>query len=102
MVAQGVKFIRRGGIYPARKPRAVANRADMESAPTVHRGGCISRLAAVFPRFRRAGVHARRTLAVQNRGVRAAAGCGGMRASRPTFARAGAAIPFGRSCPDAM
>ena len=32
----------------------------------------------------------------------AAAGPGGTRASRPTFARAAAAIPFGRSFPDGM
>ena len=31
----------RGGACPSREPRAAANRADMESAPTVHRGGCI-------------------------------------------------------------
>ena len=46
------------GFIPPAEPRAAANRADMESAPTVHRGGCISRVVAVFPRVRRAGVHA--------------------------------------------
>ena len=49
------------------EPCAAANRADMESAPTVHRGGCIFRVAAVFPRVRRAGVYARRTVEIQNR-----------------------------------
>ena len=34
--------------------------------------------------------------------IPAAAGPGGMRASRPTFARAAVAIPFGRSFPDGM
>ena len=29
------------GFIPPAEPRAAANRADMESAPTVHRGGCI-------------------------------------------------------------
>ena len=29
------------GFIPPAEPRADANRADMESAPTVHRGGCI-------------------------------------------------------------
>ena len=56
-------------------------------------GIAFSRVAAGFPRVRRAGVHARRTLAVQNRDVRAAAGPGGMRASRPTFARAARGNP---------
>ena len=51
-------------------------------------------LAAVFPAFCRAGVHARRTAAIQNRDVRAAAGSGGMRASRPTAAPGGDGQPF--------
>ena len=40
---------------------------------------------------------ARRTAAIQNRDVPAAAGSGGMRASRPTVVRVAAAIPAGRN-----
>ena len=43
---------------------------------------------------KRPGVHARRTAAIQNRDVRAAAGSGGMRASRPTAAPGGDGQPF--------
>ena len=50
-----------------------------------------------FPPFRRAGVHARRTLAISKSQPCAAAGSGGMRASRPTFARTVAAVPVDRS-----
>ena len=57
-----------------------------------------SRSATMFPPFCRAGVHARRTAVIQNRDVRNAAGCGGMRASRPTAARAAAAVPVGPIC----
>ena len=60
------------------------------------REGAASRLAAMFPALRRAGVYARRTAAI-SRGVRAAARSGGMRASRPTFARKVVAAPFGRA-----
>ena len=48
----------------------------------------------MFPAFCRAGVHARRTAAIQNRDVRAAVGSGGMRASRPTAAPGGDGQPF--------
>ena len=46
----------------------------------------------MFPRFRRAGVHAHRTLAIQNRDVRAAAGCGGM--GHPALRPPGKRQPF--------
>ena len=62
---------RRGGIYPARRRVSEANRRAA---------------AALGPEIPPAGVCA-------------AAGCGGMRASRPTFARAAAGVPVGRSCP---
>ncbi len=107
-LAQNIKFVRRGGIYPARDVRAAAVRADMESAPTrgcnaawlwffvwpravppvvgadsISARGPLRRCEVPgppprFPRLRRAGVHARRTLAIQNWNVCAAAGSGGM------------------------
>ena len=46
---------------------AWSSRADIESAPTgvcYNAEGVASRSAAVFPVFRRAGVHARRTTAI--------------------------------------
>ena len=86
LVRDAKMFVGAGFIPPA-GPCGGASRADMESAPT---GGCVcARLHC------RAGVHARRTAAIQNRDVRNAAGCGGMRASRPTAARAAAAVPVG-------
>ena len=93
-LAQNIKFVRRGGIYPARDVRAAAVRADMESAPTrvcnaaglwfpvwpcavppvvgadsISARGPLRRcevpgLPPRFPRLRRAGVHARRTTAI--------------------------------------
>ena len=70
-LVQNTKFIRRGGIYCARRRVSEANR----------------RAAAALG------------LEIPPAGVCAAAGCGGMRASRPTFARAAAGVPVGRSCP---
>src|SRR5699024_5662502 len=64
-LVQNIKFVRRGGIYPARGVHAAASRADMESAPTgadINWG--VTRLSARFPLLRRAGVYARRTLAI--------------------------------------
>ena len=118
-MARNEKFVRRGGIYCARRrvseanrraaaalrpeippagPCDSASRADMESAPTrvcVFAGVRLPGWSLCFPPFCRAGVHARRTAAIQNRDVRNAAGCGGMRASRPTAARVAAAVPVG-------
>ena len=83
------------GHDPPAGPCGDASRADMESAPT---GGCVCARLHLPGRplcFPRSGVHARRTAAIQNRDVRNAAGCGGMRASRPTVARVAAAVPVG-------
>ena len=73
-----------------RLPPCGPMRASSPTGVTAMRG---SRLTAVFPWLCRAGVHARRTAAIQNRGVRGGGRSGGMRASRPTSARWGAAVP---------
>ena len=73
-----------------RLPPCGPMRASSPTGVTAMRG---SRLTAVFPWLCRAGVHARRTAAIQNRGVRGGGRPGGMRASRPTSARRGAAVP---------
>ena len=83
------------GFIPPAKPCGGAwppgpMRASSPTGVTAMRG---SRLTAVFPRLCRAGVLARRTAAIQNRGVRGGGRPGGMRASRPTSARWGAAVP---------
>ena len=90
-LAAGFPPVRMGGFYI--RPRAFAaargSRADMESAPTwgaVARG---LRLAAGFPPVRRGGIY-------PARGVCGAAGCGGMRASRPTVAPRLVALRFDR------
>ena len=95
-LARNTKFVRRGGIYPARGALRRGGvpgpmRASAPTGVTAVRG---SRLTAVFPRLCRAGVHARRTAAIQNRGVCASERSGGMRASRPTSARRGTAVPL--------
>ena len=73
-----------------RLPPCGPMRASAPTGVTAMRG---SRLTAVFPRLCRVGVHARRTAAIQNRGVRGGGRPGGMRASRPTSARMAAAVP---------
>ena len=108
---------RRGGIYPSRgrsRCRKVCGtisglragpaarlasetrlRAQCEHRPlqgSGEAGAAVSRLAAVFARPCRAGVHARRTLAISKMTPCAGAGCGGMGASRPAAARAVEAI----------
>ena len=76
--AQSMKFIRRGGIYPARgTPRRRKH----------------PRVAAMLPPFCRAGVHARRTLTISKSDVCCTAGGGGVRAPRPTSTRAAAGNP---------
>ena len=115
---------RRGGIHPAAGPCSAANRADMESAPTkvcYNAGAAVSRSARRHPRFvgeghgppakpcataisrfaaafspsRRAGVHARRTLAISKIGTLRRRRVRRMRAPRPTAARVAVAIPVG-------
>ena len=109
---------RRGGIYPSRgrsrRRKVCGTISGLRAGPAArlasetrlraqceHRplqglrrgGGAFSRLAAVFARPCRAGVHARRTLAISKNGALCRrGGGGGMRASRPTAARAVAAI----------
>ena len=92
--APGIKTIRRGGIYPSRTPAATGtprfsaghkmrpNQAPLSKGARAEIGGLPSGKMP-FP-------GARRTAAIQNRDVRAAAGSGGMRASRPTVARVAA------------
>ena len=101
-MAQNIKFVRRGGIYPARRrvseanrraaaalrpeippaePRAAANRADMESAPTGVcgiAGSAFSRVAMGLAPVRRGGIYPARGCS-RRREVR-----GTMRASSPT------------------
>ena len=83
---RNANFIRRGGIYPARgRSRRRGVRRD-EGIPPYGRpegGGrpCETQILFVGAGFIPPG------------GVRAAAGCGGMRASRPTAARKAAAVP---------
>ena len=101
-MAQNIKFIRRGGIYPARRrvseanrhaaaalrpenppaePGAATNRADMESAPTGVcgiAGSAFSRVATGLAPVRRGGIYPARGRS-RRRNVR-----GTMRASSPT------------------
>ena len=100
--AQNIKFVRRGGIYCARRrvseanrraaaalrpeippaePGAATNRADMESAPTEVcgiAGFACSRLVTGLAPVRRGGIYPARGCS-RRRG-----GCGTMRASSPT------------------
>ena len=100
--AQNIKFVRRGGIYCARRrvseanrraaaalspeippaePGAAANRADMESAPTEVcgiAGFAFFRLVTGLAPVRRGGIYPARGCS-RRRGV-----CGTMRASSPT------------------
>ena len=85
---QNVKFVRRGGIYPARGTLRRRETGRMwNPALRCPRGLHLAGWPPCFPpgSVGRAFT-ARRTLAVQNPGNPAAAGLGGMRASRPTFA----------------
>ena len=101
-LAQNIKFVRRGGIYPARRrvseanrhaaaalrpenppaePGAATNRADMESAPTEVcgiAGFAFSRLVTGLAPVRRGGIYPARGCS-RRRNVR-----GTMRASSPT------------------
>ena len=103
MVAQSVKFIRRGGIYPARgtprrrepggygiRPYGVPRESHFPGWPPCFPGSVGRAFTPAAP------------LKFKTGNIPAAAGPGGMRASRPTFARAAAASPFGRSFPDGM
>ena len=123
--AQNIKFIRRGGIHPARERLRHRGVRRGEGTPPYERpGGCShpgrpqhpppfvgadSISARGLPRRRtpifsrqprnlpcRAGVHARRTAAIQNRGVPAAARFAGRCKHRPLQ---GFVIAHGRSHP---
>ena len=145
-LARSAKFIRRGGIYPARGVCAAAGFPGRTMcAPTRGtRRGSVCGWPRGFPSARRGGFHIRPHASprrkapgtmqassptevccnagprfsgsprglprpvgraftpaaprrFQNRNVHPVAGCGGMRASRPTNARAVAAVLFGRS-----
>ena len=99
--APGIKAIRRGGIYPSRTPAATGtprfstghkirpNQAPLSKGARAEIGGLPSGKMP-FP-------GGRRTAAIQNRDVPAAAGSGGMRASRPTVVGVVATIPAGRN-----
>ena len=112
-MAQNIKFVRRGGIYCARrrvseanrraaaalrpeippaKPGAATNRADMESAPTEVcgiAGFAFSRLVTGLAPVRRGGIYPARGC------LRRRGGCGTMRASSPAEVcyNAGARFP---------
>ena len=95
-LAQNTKFIRRGGIYPARGAwccRKVPGTMRASSPTWVcnHARAVVSRLAAGLAMGRRGGFH------IRPRNPCAAVRSGGMRASRPTSARVAAAFPFGRT-----
>ena len=116
-LAQNIKFIRRGGIYPARgtlRRREVHGFAMPQGCDfpfgrafaAVRRGGPWPSREPLrrrnFPVYRRVfpgSVGRAFTPAAprqfQNRNVRTAAGSGGMGASRPTAARVAAAVPVG-------
>ena len=89
------QFIRRGGIYPARRrSRSIRPPGTMRaSSPTeVYYSArtAVSQQAARPPLVVGAD-------SISARGVRGGAGCGGMWASRPTAARVDGAIPVGRA-----
>ena len=71
--------VRRGGPWPSREP---PRRRNFPVYRRVFRGSVGRAFTPAAPRQ------------FQNRNVRAAAGSGGMRASRPTAARVAAAVPF--------
>ena len=99
-VGRGPAVGRRGGIYPSRGTLPAANRADMESAPTGvcgDAGPVDSRRAAMLPRPVGRAFTPAAPSKFKTGNVPAAAGCGGMRASRPTAARGRVPFPFGRA-----
>ena len=91
-VAQNIKFIRRGGIHPARERLRRRRPWRGEGHPALRSSGWLrpSGLSGRFGRFVGAGF-------IPPANVCAIAGSGGVRAPRPTNARVVATVRFGRS-----